>query len=192
MEKYPQIKRTSKVLQRNIYDNKLVSEEERTTLVDWFIHVWPDEIDIVSLAVCIVDRIIDTNMIVAKRANFQLIGIACLWISTKQLGTKDIPKSRELVEMCGHVFNAKSITNMEQEILNVLEFNTNIHTTVDSLVLFTGQQFKKWPTHMTRALHLTLLDIDFISFTPNEIACAIIQSKSVDVKILLQLLHEHQ
>lgn len=108
-----------------------LTEQMRSTLIDWIIEVGEEfkmHSDTIFLTVQFIDRYLSSVEISLPKSQFQLLGVAALFIASK-FEELSAPTVADLVFICDNTYPAADIIAMEASILNVLGFDLNIFTT---------------------------------------------------------------
>jgi len=158
-----------------------IRPNHRSMLVDWLVEV-VDVFDMSQrtafLAISYTDRYMKDSII--ERAKYQLIGATCLHIASKcedvsYIGIDDLA-------MCADsVFKPQDVLQMEEEVLNVLDFTLSVPTVLDFVTLFIeisrfhltipGNRFAFFCKYMAE---ISLLNHEFSMTRPSLVATSII------------------
>jgi len=151
-----------------------ISEKMRYILVDWLVEVHlkfkllPETM---SLAVNLVDRFLSKNSV--GRDNLQLVGITCMFIAAKY---EEIypPECNDFVYISASAYTREQILAMEGTILNAVEFNLSVPTSLHFLRRFSKAASSDYPTHTLckYLLELALVDMRMNKYYPSAQAAA--------------------
>lgn len=114
--------------------NDNITKNQREILIEWLFEVYyVFKLKNGTFEYCInyLDRMLSIYYEKANSKNLQLIGITCLFISSKF--NDGIVCIRKYSEITDHTFSEKDIIKMEEEILNILKFELKIITIDDFL-----------------------------------------------------------
>ncbi|CAM9217370.1 unnamed protein product, partial [Discosporangium mesarthrocarpum] len=118
---------------RDYLEGQAFRADHRSMLVDWLMEV-VDVFDMCQrtafLAVNYTDRFLHRSVI--PRSDFQLLGATSLHIASK---TEDVSYIgiEDLANCAGDVYQPRQVLDMEENVLNTLEFQLAVPTTVDFL-----------------------------------------------------------
>ncbi|EQC39305.1 CMGC/CDK/CDC2 protein kinase [Saprolegnia diclina VS20] len=145
----------------------------RSMLVDWLIEV----VDVFEmclrtafLAVNYTDRFLDVVMV--KKTKFQLLGATCLHVASKcedvsYIGVEDL-------SMCAdNVYTSMQVLQMEEQLLNTLNFTLAVPTALDFLNIYQRSMvtLEKKTSMLAQYLsELALQEYSFLKFLPSVVA----------------------
>lgn len=152
-----------------------IDSDKRAILINWLVDVSDEyELETETLFICIniIDRFLSKMSV--PTSNFQLLGVAAMFIATKY---EEIypPELSKFVEVTDEAFSGQQIRQMEQEILKALNFRISLPTITFFLRrIFAFNKFTKKVYHLAEYLcYLSLLaDQPFLEYYPSEIALA--------------------
>lgn len=152
---------------------KTLRPAHRSMLVDWLIEV----VDVFEmclrtafLAVNYTDRYLDIVMV--KKTQFQLLGATCLHVASKcedvsYIGVEDLA-------MCAdNVYTSVEVLEMEEKLLNTLNFTLSVPTALDFLNIYERMIppiQKKTSMLAHYLLELALQEYQFLKFLPSVVA----------------------
>lgn len=149
-----------------------ITEKMRAILIDWMLEVHlkfrllPETM---FLAVNLIDRFLERVNV--KKSHLQLVGMACLFIASKY---EEIypPECNDFVYIADNAYTREEIFEMEQRILNVLEFALTAPTSLYFLRRFSKAAHSDYKTHTLckYIIELSLLDMKMLQYRPSEIA----------------------
>ena len=121
-------------------NQKYISTDMRCILVNWLIEVhfqlqYKDST--LFLCVSLIDRYLSYNTI--ERINYQLLGIAALFISCKQEEIS-IPNPKDFLFLTENAYTLEQMFSMENELLHFTNFYLLIPTTLDFLMIHIKKQ----------------------------------------------------
>ena len=146
-----------------------LTDTMRAMLIDWLVTV----VEEYSLsggtlhhAVQLIDRCL--RLLPIKSQSFQLVGCACLLIAAK-LDEVQPPLTSHLVNISDNAFSIGAIVQMEQTLLNLLDFNIVIPTrmTFSARFALAAQLIAREKSFLHFILELTLLDYTMNRFVPS-------------------------
>jgi transcription initiation factor TFIIIB Brf1 subunit/transcription initiation factor TFIIB len=148
----------------------------RAILIDWLALVCTKSKlcpEVLYLTVNILDRFLDKTKKKVTKKNLQLVGTACLFISSKYEDIYHVPVD-DLVYLCDRAYSVEQIYEMETTILKTLNYQISLPTTYKFLLRFlnAGHCGKQMIYTSTYILELSMLSIQFIDYMPSEIAAA--------------------
>ena len=124
------------------------------------------------LTLNIVDRYVSRRIVYTK--HYQLVGCAALWIAAKFEDAKErVPTVRELVEICRQTYEESAFIQMEQHVLDTIQWIVGHPTAESWLRLACCETFVEDTKvqHVARFLmEITLFHREFVKFTPSTIA----------------------
>lgn len=151
-----------------------ITEKMRAILIDWMLEVHlkfrllPETM---FLAVNLIDRFLER--VDVKKSQLQLVGMACLFIASKY---EEIypPECRDFVYIADNAYTREEIFEMEQKILNVLDFALTAPTSLYFLRRFSKAAHSDYKTHTLckYIIELSLLDLKMLQYKPSEVASA--------------------
>jgi hypothetical protein len=151
-----------------------INEKMRYVLVNWLVEVHlkfkllPETM---GLAVNLVDRFLSKHSI--GRDNLQLVGITCMFLAAKY---EEIypPECNDFVYISASVYTREQILAMESTILNAVEFNLTVPTSLHFLRRFSKAAGSDYPTHTLCKyfLELALVDMRMNAYYPSATAAA--------------------
>ncbi|OWZ14764.1 CMGC/CDK/CDC2 protein kinase [Phytophthora megakarya] len=152
---------------------KTLRPAHRSMLVDWLIEV----VDVFEmclrtafLAVNYTDRYLDIVMV--KKTQFQLLGATCLHVASKcedvsYIGVEDLA-------MCAdNVYTSVEVLEMEEKLLNTLNFTLSVPTALDFLNIYERMIppiQKKTSMLAHYLLELALQEYQFLKYLPSVVA----------------------
>ncbi|KAL7687442.1 putative protein kinase domain, F-box domain, protein kinase-like domain superfamily [Plasmopara halstedii] len=152
---------------------KTLRPAHRSMLVDWLIEV----VDVFEmclrtafLAVNYTDRYLDIVMV--KKTQFQLLGATCLHVASKcedvsYIGVEDLA-------MCAdNVYTSVEVLEMEEKLLNTLNFTLSVPTALDFLNIYERMIppiQKKTSMLAHYLLELALQEYQFLKYLPSKVA----------------------
>ncbi|CAH0485034.1 unnamed protein product [Peronospora farinosa] len=152
---------------------KTLRPAHRSMLVDWLIEV----VDVFEmclrtafLAVNYTDRYLDIVMV--KKTQFQLLGATCLHVASKcedvsYIGVEDLA-------MCAdNVYTSVEVLEMEEKLLNTLNFTLSVPTALDFLNIYERMipPVQKKTTMLAHyLLELALQEYQFLKYLPSVVA----------------------
>lgn len=153
-----------------------ISPKMRAILIDWLALVCTKSKlcpDVLYLTVNVLDRFLDKTTENVTKKNLQLVGTACVFISSKYEDIYHIPVD-DLVYLCDRAYTAEQIYEMEHKILKTLNYQISLPTTYKFLLRFlnAGSCGKQMIYMSTYILELSMLSIKFIDYLPSELAAA--------------------
>lgn len=167
------------VIRDSVFGKGKVQEELNDTmrimLIDWLVTV-VDEYSLsnatLHLSVQLIDRCL--RLIPIKSQNFQLVGCACLLISSK-LDDVQPPLTSHLVNISDNAFNIAAIVQMEQTLLNLLDFNIVTPTRMSFRQRFSlaADMIPREESFLNFILELTLLDFNINWFMSSLVTAGI-------------------
>jgi hypothetical protein len=151
-----------------------ISEKMRYILIDWLVEVHlkfkllPETM---SLAVNLVDRFLSKHSV--SRDNLQLVGITSMFLAAKY---EEIypPECNDFVYISASAYTREQILAMEGTILNAVEFNLTVPTSLHFLRRFSKAASSDYPTHTLCKyfLELALVDMRMNKHLPSITAAA--------------------
>jgi len=151
-----------------------INEKMRGILVDWLVEVHrmfkllPETL---FLGVSIIDRFLSTKPI--SRDSLQLVGITAMLIASKY---EEIyaPECNDFVYISDGAYTKQQILQMEQTILNVLNFNITHPSALHFLRRYSKAGGSDYTLHTIckYLIELVLLDVKFLKYLPSLQAAA--------------------
>lgn len=151
-----------------------INEKMRYILIDWLVEVHlkfkllPETM---GLAVNLVDRFLSRHSI--GRDNLQLVGITCMFLAAKY---EEIypPECNDFVYISASAYTREQILAMEGTVLNAVEFNLTVPTSLHFLRRFSKAAGSDYPTHTLCKyfLELALVDMRMNQYYPSATAAA--------------------
>ena len=163
-----------------------INDKMRAILVDWIIDVhyrYGFKRKTLLQAIMIIDLYLSKNTILKK--NFQLLGIASLFISCKE-NEIFYPGTQEFVNMTNKAYTKHELLKMEAHVLNVLDFEI-LSPSADEFynILSKCFSFNKEQKFLGEYfMDSSLIDYKMLKYTPSIIAaaCAYIVMKFYGIK----------
>ncbi|TDH69264.1 hypothetical protein CCR75_002261 [Bremia lactucae] len=156
---------------------KTLRPAHRSMLVDWLIEGLQHVVDVFEmclrtafLAVNYTDRYLDIVMV--KKTQFQLLGATCLHVASKcedvsYIGVEDLA-------MCAdNVYTSVEVLEMEEKLLNTLNFTLSVPTALDFLNIYERMIppiQKKTSMLAHYLLELALQEYQFLKYLPSVVA----------------------
>ncbi|KAF7635495.1 hypothetical protein Mgra_00005034 [Meloidogyne graminicola] len=113
-----------KVPEDYLKDRKSVTGRMRQILADWLFHVQA-RFDLLNETLSLTINLLDRSLIAMadsiNKENLQLLGVTCLFISSKYEEIM-VPNVEDFVSISGGVFTKEELFLMEQKVLNALNF----------------------------------------------------------------------
>jgi hypothetical protein len=167
-----------------------ITFQNRAVLVDYLIDVSGSILgradDEVAFAVQLFDRY-GSNRVILKNM-YQLLGITAFWLSLKFKYSRDLLNVEELQSLCADIYDTKSFSHMEANILADCEWNIMQITPFDVLNVI-----DRGVTRHEKDLRRTLTLITY--FIPEFISCSqwetAIFVKEVSNLIMLESIYDH-
>lgn len=155
----------------------------RETVAQWMYDVCDElnrEIDVFALATTQMDRFLNLEFKRFKREQLQLLGAACLLISSKLKETHPLVKST-LVKYSADTFSSDDLNDMEFLVLNVLSWDVHGLTAIDFLdhLLYRAEKLNLLKKSETRAEVLHVINHCYITPTFLRTAPSILCSASI-------------
>jgi len=155
----------------------------RETVAQWMYDVCDElnrEIDVFALATTQMDRFLNLEFKRFKREQLQLLGAACLLISSKLKETHPLVKST-LVKYSADTFSSDDLNDMEFSVLNVLSWDVHGLTAIDFLdhLLYRAEKQNLLNKSETRAEVLHVINHCYITPTFLRTAPSILCSASI-------------
>lgn len=155
----------------------------RETVAQWMYDVCDElnrEIDVFALATTQMDRFLNLEFKRFKREQLQLLGAACLLISSKLKETHPLVKST-LVKYSADTFSSDDLNDMEFLVLNVLSWDVHGLTAIDFLdhLLYRAEKLNLLNKSETRAEVLHVINHCYITPTFLRTAPSILCSASI-------------
>jgi len=155
----------------------------RETVAQWMYDVCDElnrEIDVFALATTQMDRFLNLEFKNFKREQLQLLGAACLLISSKLKETHPLVKST-LVKYSADTFSSDDLNDMEFSVLNVLSWDVHGLTAIDFLdhLLYRAEKLNLLNKSETRAEVLHVINHCYITPTFLRTAPSILCSASI-------------
>ena len=144
----------------------------RQILVLWMLEVCGKRNIPFFRSVVFLDKFIYLNKkIKIKRINFQLIGMACIWIACK-LDNSHFISANKLLFMCDNAFIREELIKMEEIVLSVLDYELNTPVLYNYIGLY-AKRLKlneKQCELMNKYLHMCVLFPDYYQYNFSDIA----------------------
>jgi G2/mitotic-specific cyclin-B, other len=105
-----------------------INEKMRAILIDWLneVHLKFKLVqDTLFLAIQIIDRFL--SIVDVPRSRLQLVGVTAMFVASK-FEEVSIPEVNDFVYICDNAFTREQIIEMEQTVLNKLQFNLSFPT----------------------------------------------------------------
>lgn len=151
-----------------------IQERMRTILIDWLVEVHmkftllPETL---YLAVNLIDRFLEKVSV--RKNQLQLVGMTCLFIASKY---EEIypPECNDFVYISANAYTREEIFEMEQKILNTLNFSLTAPTSLYFLRRFSKAARSDYKAHTLckYILELCLLDMKMLKYKPSMIAAS--------------------
>lgn len=112
-----------------------INAEMRSILVNWLIEVhekFKYKESTLFLCIMLIDRYLSKNVI--KRANFQLVGIASLYISCKHEEV-NLPNPRDFLFITENAYSFEELYQMEYDILKTVNFEVLVPNSLEFYLL---------------------------------------------------------
>lgn len=172
----------------NGYQN-LIGADERRQTVSWMLSTSSDKLhfnrDTSFLAVAILDAFL--RSVKAQPKYLKCMGISCIYIAAKINEEDDVlPSTGELLEMSACGCSSREICRMEFCILDTLQWDANLPTSLHFLQLFwsmllskckdifPGRMHIKYLHYMSKVLEHCLLEACFVSYEPCTLALCVL------------------
>jgi len=149
-----------------------INEKMRAILVDWLVEVHrmfkllPETL---FLAVNLIDRFLEVKPV--AREKLQLVGITSMLIASKY---EEIyaPECNDFVYISDGAYSKEQILNMEQLILNTLNFNLTHPSPLHFLRRYSKAAGSDYTIHTLckYLIELMLIDVKLLKYTPSQIA----------------------
>ncbi|CAD8202977.1 unnamed protein product [Paramecium octaurelia] len=164
-----------------------IKEMLRAKMVDWMIEVFGNYPTTTTSqtyfrAVGLLDAFLKKTSMYYYDGDVHLMGISCMFIASKLEDIYHIPLS-DIVTRVGHnKFNTIKVKNMEQTILETLQFNVYFPTPLDYLQnlfykcfsLNDNQTLQNIYETCIYILKMCMHDLHMLNFTPNLLSAAIV------------------
>ena len=166
------------IINKNYMNNQIdINKKMRKILINWLIEVhlkFKLKENTLFLTINLIDNFLSKNNNL-NRKFLQLIGISSLLIASKY---EEIfpPKINDLIFICDYAYNKNEILNMENLILNSIDFNVNFPTIFNFFEIY-NQFFifdKKIYFFCLFIIELTLFEINFLNYSNDEICASAI------------------
>jgi cyclin B len=164
--------RTDKLTPNLLSRQTDVTEKMRAILIDWLVEVHrmfkllPETL---FLAVSIIDRYLESKIV--AREKLQLVGITSMLIASKY---EEIyaPECNDFVYISDSAYTKEEILTMEQNILNVLDFNLTHPSPLHFLRRYSKAAGSDYTAHTLckYLIELTLIDVKMLKYTSSQIA----------------------
>lgn len=151
-----------------------IQDRMRSILIDWLIEVHlkftllPETL---YLAVNLIDRFLER--VGVRKTQLQLVGMTCLFIASKY---EEIypPECNDFVYIAANAYSREDIFEMEQNILNTLNFSLTAPTSLYFLRRFSKAARSDYRAHTLckYILELSLIDIKMLKYKPSMIAAS--------------------
>ena len=156
-------------------NQKFISIDMRCILVNWLIEVhfqlqYKDST--LFLCISLIDRYLSYNTV--ERVNYQLLGIAALFISCKQEEIS-IPNPKDFLFLTENAYTLEQMFSMENELLHFTNFYLLIPTTLDFLMIHIKKQnLSNKEKHFALYLITCVLnEYKLLKYTNSIISCAV-------------------
>jgi hypothetical protein len=160
-----------------ISNHKTLNENMRSKLVDWLVDVsfrfkLLDET--LFAGIWIMDRYF-AKEIETKKSMLQLIGVACLMISSKMEEVYP-PSLEDYLKVCDGAYSDVEILDMEAHILSILQFDISVTSSLILFRFFTKNLSisKKSCFFGEYLLHSALLDMKSFKYSQNQLSAGAI------------------
>ena len=154
-----------------------INSKMRAILIDWLIDVhlkFNFKQETLYIAIYIIDTYLSIEKI--ERSNFQLLGVASLFIACKQNEIL-FHKLNEYVYITDNAYTVEDIKNMENKILHILNFNILFPSSLTFYEIlcnrFNLYKDKKKFNFGQFLLESFSLDENSLKYSPSSIACAV-------------------
>ena len=154
-----------------------INEKMRNILLDWLfeLHIkFNLTQETFLLTVNIIDRYLSIKKI--NRKYLQLLGITSMFISCKY---EEIycPKINDFIYFTDYTYNKNEMLNMENDILNILNFDISFASTLTFLNMYKNSFFKlneNMNCFCNFLINISEIEYNMIKFKPSHIAISII------------------
>eukprot|EP01041_Mallomonas_annulata_P002763 gene2763-5446_t len=151
-----------------------ITETMRAILIDWLVEV-ADENHIQSNTLFLTVHLVDCILLLSqvRKAEFQLLGCACLIIASK-LYEQQPPFMSNLVEVAANCFTKEELLEKEQRVMKMLKFDVNLPTRdyfLDRLLL-AAEATERESSFVHFLLELSLLDYQYTMYRMSLVASA--------------------
>jgi len=151
-----------------------INEKMRAILVDWLVEVhrmfklMPETL---FLTVNVIDRFLEITSI--SREKLQLVGVTSMFIASKY---EEIyaPECNDFVYIADGAYSKLEILQMEQQILNTLNFNLSIPSSLHFLRRYSKAASSDYEIHTLckYLIELVLMDMKLLKYNPSHIAAS--------------------
>jgi len=165
-----------KICSRNYFEaQKDLHAPFRKRLFDWIIQIH-DKLNLrretLFLSVNLFDRYLSKKQV--KRENLQLLGSACLFIASKYHDVQCMSATM-IVNLADGAFDYGDLMNMEEDLINILDFQITVPTSLSFLQFFllllrSHPKIKKIEYASFYFLESLLFNVDTLGIPPKEIA----------------------
>jgi len=171
---YLMIKEKDRVDYTYMISQKNITEKMRAILVDWLVEVHrmfkllPETL---FLSVAMIDRYLSLKQI--SQDMLQLVGITSMLIASKY---EEIyaPECNDFVYISDGAYTKQQILNMEQTILNTLNFNITHPSALHFLRRYSKAGGSDYTLHTVckYLIELVLIDVKFLKYLPSQLGAA--------------------
>jgi cyclin B len=171
---YLMIKEKDRVDFTYMINQKHITEKMRAILVDWLVEVHrmfkllPETL---YLSVAMIDRYLSMKQI--SQDMLQLVGITSMLVASKY---EEIyaPECNDFVYISDGAYTKQQILNMEQTILNTLNFNITHPSALHFLRRYSKAGGSDYTLHTVckYLIELVLIDVKFLKYLPSQLAAA--------------------
>uniref|UniRef100_A0A2C9WL48 B-like cyclin n=1 Tax=Manihot esculenta TaxID=3983 RepID=A0A2C9WL48_MANES len=153
-----------------------INEKMRAILIDWLIEVH-DKFELMNetlfLTVNLIDRFLSQQTVVRKK--LQLVGLVALLLACKYEEVS-VPVVGDLILISDKAYNRKEILEMENLMLNRLQFNMSVPTPYVFMQRFlkAAQCDKKIELLSFFLIELSIVEYEMLKFPPSLLAAAAI------------------
>ena len=150
-----------------------INSNMRAILINWLIEIDSEfyfKPDTLFKCIMIVDIYLSKNTI--SRDKFQLLGVTALFIAFK-LNENCQPSVSKFISLTADSYSKAEVISMENNILKCLDYNLIFPTSIDFYnIISKAYKFNNKQYFFGKfLLEISLLDDNFILFSPSEIAC---------------------
>jgi len=172
-----------------------INEKMRAILIDWIIEIH-DKFHLHTSTLFQTVWLIDTYLTLKfiKRSQFQLLGLGCLYISSK---FQEIlyPQIKDCIEATDGAYTKEELLNMEKDILKTINYSILPPSQIDFFnIISKSFKFDEKQYYLGRYLmENTLIDYNMIKYPSSVIAvsCAYIAMKICKLNNYKKLYSEH-
>ena len=171
---YKEQERTTSVRPHYLSMQPQIDESMRAVLIDWLINVQvqfklvPETL---YLAVSLVDRYLEKAEVV--RTKLQLVGVTALFVAAKY---EEVwaPRVSDFVSVCDNLYSRQEIVQMEQDLLNKLQYRISMPTAYTFLVRYlqVGHSDSTIAQISCYILEGCLLSYPLLRYLPSQLAAA--------------------